>query len=61
MAKMKGGKGRSMGYKSVSSGGSEDGARKSRKGQVSALLPQNSIGGGRKKRMARMEKRDVAV
>lgn len=54
-------KGKSMGYKSVSSGGATDGARKSKQGQVSALLPQNNIASARKKRMARMEKADVAT
>lgn len=60
MAK-KGNKGASMGYKSVSSGGGTDGARPSKKKQVTALLPQNKIAAGRQKRMAKMEKMDGPV
>lgn len=41
-------------------GGAKDGARPSKKHQVSALLPQNKVGGA-KKRMAKMEKADMPV
>lgn len=50
--------GRGMG-KGLKSGGAKDGARKSKQGQSSALLPQNRVAAG--KRMRKMEKADVAV
>jgi len=45
-------------------GNKKDGARPSKKHQVSALLPQNKVGGkgmGRTKRIAKMEKSDMSV
>lgn len=46
--------------KGLKSGGAKDGARPNR-GRASALLPQNKMQSGRKKRIAKMEKADVAV
>lgn len=62
--KMTGSKGKSMGYMSKSSGGQKDGARPSKKHQVSALLPQNKMSSalkGRKSRIAKMEKSDAPM
>lgn len=44
-------------------GNKKDGARTSKKSQTTALIPQNKMGkgGGRAKRMAKMEKSDVPV
>lgn len=53
----KGGKGYS-----AKLGGKPDGARKSKKHQVTAMLPQNKMAKSmRQKRIAKMEKADVSV
>lgn len=54
-------KGSTMGYKSKTVGGALDGARKSQKGQTTALLKANKAPGGRMKRMAKMERMDGPV
>lgn len=66
MAKRTKGKGKPLSAaKGLTVGNMKDGARPSRKGQVSALLPANKVGSGksagRMKRMAKMEKADLPV
>ena len=53
-------KGKKGGY-SAKLGNAKDGARPSKKKQVSALLPQNKVKSAREQRMRKMEKSDVAV
>lgn len=46
----------------ITVGGKRDGARPSKKHQVTALLPQNKMGHmGRKRRMSKMEAKDGPV
>jgi len=52
-------KGAAMGYKSKTVGGSDDGARKSQKGQVSGNLAANSSASIRQSRMKKMEAKNV--
>lgn len=59
MTKMSGGKAAKMGFKSKTVGGSDDGARKSQKGQTTGNLPANTSAGIRASRVKRMEKRNV--
>lgn len=59
MAKMTGGKAAKMGYKSKSTGNSDDGARKSQKGQTSGNLASNTSAGIRESRVKKMEARNV--
>ena len=57
--KMTGGKAAKMGFASKSTGGKDDGSRKSKKAQTTALIPQNKMGSARKGRIAKMEKSDA--
>lgn len=64
MAKRTKGKGKPLAAAKGLTVGGIDGARPSKKGQVSALLPANKVGSkssSRMKRMAKMEKSDGPV
>ncbi len=61
MAKMKGAKAAKMGFKAKTLGGKKDGARPSKKMQVTATLPMNKVKGAAKMRMKKMEDSDAPV